>query len=94
MQNVNGFVPFQLVFDRIPKHPSLVENNPGANEEIADSQATWARHYRMMMTAREAFAASEADSTIRKDLKQRVYTDPSKIQVGDWIYFKRGPEKY
>ena len=50
MQNVNG----------------LVENNPGANEEIADSQATWARHYRMMMTAREAFAASEADSTIRR----------------------------
>ena len=41
IQNVNGLVPFQIVFGRIPNHPSLVEDNLGANEEIADSQATW-----------------------------------------------------
>ena len=94
LQNVNGFVPFQLVFGRLPKHPSLVEAHPGDNQEIADSQATWARHYRMMMAAREAFTASEADKTVRKALEQRVYTDPSKIKVGDWIYFKRNHERY
>ena len=36
MQNENGCVPFQLVFGRLPKHPSLVEDNPGANEVIAE----------------------------------------------------------
>ena len=27
MQNVNGCVPFQLVFGKLPQHPSLVEDN-------------------------------------------------------------------
>ena len=94
LQNVNGFVPFQLVFGRIPRHPSLVEDNPGANQEIADSQAMWARHYRMMMAAREAYTASESDRILRKALEQRVYTNPSKISPGDWIYFKRNPDRY
>ena len=44
---------------RLPRHPTLVEDNPGANQEIADSQATWARHYRMMMAAREAFTDAD-----------------------------------
>ena len=94
LQNVDGLAPFQLVFGRLPKHPSLVEDNPGANQEIADSQATWARHYRMQMAAREAFTASESDRTIRKALEQRVYTDPGRVQRGDWIYFKRNHERY
>ena len=94
LQNVNGFTPFQLVFGRLPRHPTLVEDNPGATEEIADSSATWARHYRMMMAAREAFIASESDRTIRKALQQRVYTSPDRVQVGDWVYFKRNHERY
>ena len=94
LQNVDGFAPFQLVFGRLPKHPSLVEDNPGNNEEVADSKAVWARHYRMSMAAREAFTAAEADKTIRKALEQRVYTDPSKVKIKDWIYFKRNHERY
>ena len=94
MQNINGLVPFQLVFGRLPRHPSLVEENPGANEVIADSQAQWARHYRMMMSAREHFAAAEADNTLRKALRQRVFTDPTRVSTGDWIYFKRSHDRY
>ena len=94
LQNVNGFTPFQLVFGRLPRHPTLVEDNPGANQELADSEATWARHYRMRMAAREAFTASEADRILRRALEQRVYTDPSKVKVKDWVYFRRNHERY
>ena len=94
LQNVNGFTPFQLVFGRLPRHPTLVEDNPGANEEIADSQAMWARHYRMMMAAREAFIKSESDRVLRKALEQRTYTDPSKVGPRDWVYFRRNHERY
>ena len=79
MQNINGCVPFQLVFGRLPQHPSLVEDNPGTNEVIADSQAQWARHYRTMMMAREHFAAAEADSTLKKALK--ALTQPDSVSV-------------
>ena len=94
LQNVNGFTPFQLVFGRLPRHPTLVEDNPGANQEIADSQATWARHYRMMMAAREAFIAAESDRVLRKALEQRTYTDISKVKLRDWVYFRRNHERY
>ena len=94
MQNVSGCVPFQIMFGRIPKHPSLVEENPGQDEELADSQAQWARHYRMQMAAREAFTASESDRTIRKALRQRIYADIDRVQNGDWVYFKRTPDRY
>ena len=94
MQNINGCVPFQLVFGRLPQHPSLVEDNPGANEVIADSQTQWARHYRTLMLAREYFAAAEADSTLRSALNQKIYTNPTRVNVGDWIYFRKNQEKY
>ena len=94
LQNVNGFTPFQLVFGRLPRHPTLVEDNPGADQEIADSQAMWARHYRMMMAAREAFVTSESDRILRKALQQRTYTDPSKVKLRDWVYWRRNHERY
>ena len=94
LQNVSGLTPFQLVFGRLPRHPTLVEDNPGADQEIADSQATWARHYRMMMAARESFVAAESDRVLRKALQQRTYTDPSRVQVKDWVYWRRNNERY
>ena len=75
MQNINGCLPFQLVFGRLPQDPSLVEDNPGANKVIADSQAQWARHYRTMMMAREHFAAAEADSAIAAEKPPEPHAD-------------------
>ena len=69
LQNVNECMPFQLVFGRLPQHPSLVEDNPGDNKVIADFQAQWARHYRTRMKAKEHFVAAEADSTLRRALR-------------------------
>ena len=94
MQNVESFVPFQLVFGITPKHPSMVKENPGQNEVLADFPAQWARHYKMQMAAREGYAASEADDTIRKALKQRIYSDISGVQIWAWVYFKRNPDRY
>ena len=31
---------------------------------------------------------------IRKVLRQRIYADISRVQAGDWVYFKRNPDKY
>ena len=39
MQNVDGFSPFMLVFGRLPRHPTLVDINPGDSEEIINSWA-------------------------------------------------------
>ena len=46
-----------------------------------------------MMLAREAFAAAENDQLLRKALEQRIYTDLGDIQNGDWIYYKRNPDR-
>ena len=94
LQNVDGFCPFMLVFGRVPQHPTLVDVNPGNNEEIIDTQARWAEQYRAMMSAREAFTAAESDKVLRKGLEQRIYSDHSVIKVGDWIYFKRNIDRH
>ena len=47
-----------------------------------------------MMAAKEHFIAVETDSIIRKALKQRTYTNPTKINNGDWVYFRRNQERY
>ena len=94
MQNVNGYVPFQLVFGMIPRHPLLVEDNPKEDEIIADPKTQWARHHRTMLAAKEHFIAVENDSIIKKALNQRIYTNPNKISDGDWVYFRRNHERY
>ena len=63
LQNVDGCVPFQLVFGKIPKHPSLVEDNPGANEVLTNLQ--WMQHYRTMMATREHHIATEINPDLR-----------------------------
>ena len=47
-----------------------------------------------MMIAREHFIAAETDSTIKKARKQRIYTDPTKINTSDWVYFRRNQDIY
>ena len=46
------------------------------------------------MLAREHFAAAEADSTLRGALNQKIYTDPARVNVGDWAYFRRNQDRY
>ena len=93
MQNVDGFSPFMLVFGRVPRHPSLVDTNPGDSEEIMSRQAKWVEQYKTMMQAREAFAGAEADRVLRKGLEQRIYSHHENIKRGDWIYFKRNCDR-
>ena len=93
MQNVDGFSPFMLVFGRLPRHPTLVDINPGDSEEIINTQAKWVDQYKTMMQAREAFAGAEADRVLRKGLEQRIYSHHENIKRGDWIYFKRNCDR-
>ena len=94
LQNVEGCVPFQLVFGKIPKHPSLIEDNPGANEVLANSQTQWAQHYRTMMAAREHYIAAETDPALRETLGRKLHTEPTAVNKGDWIYFRKISDKH
>ena len=94
LQNVYGCVPFQLVFGKIPKHPSLAEDNPGANETLANSQTQWAKHYRAMIAAREHYIAAETDPALRETLKRQLLTEPTAVNKGDWIYYRRIRDKH
>ena len=94
LQNVDECVPFQLVFGKIPKHPSLVEDNPGANEALANSQTQWAQHYRAMIAAREHYIAAETDPALRETLRRQLHTEPTAVNRGDGINYKKIPDKH
>ena len=90
LQNVEGCVPFQLVFGKTPKHPSLAEDNPGATEVLANAQTQWAQHYRTMMATREHYIATETDPDLRETLKQRLHTEPTAVNKDmDDIYINK-----
>ena len=92
MELVEGISPHMLVFGRNPSHPST--STPADMEQMNEVSQRLASQLQMMMSAREVFASLEADSTIQKALTSRIYTDPIKIQVGDWIYFKSNVNRY
>ena len=94
LQMVGGFSSFQLVFGRNPQYPSITDAEVGFDEEVTTKNDSWAVQYRTMMAAREAFAAVQADNTIKKALEQRIYSNYSNLQRGDWIYYKRNPDKH
>ena len=94
LQMVGGFSSFQLVFGRNPSYPSITEAEAGFDEDVTSKSDSWAVQYRTMMAAREAFAAVQADITIKKALEQRIYSNYNALQKGDWIYFKRNPDKH
>ena len=89
-----GMCRFSWCLVGYPGYPLLVEDNPKEDEVIADPQTQWARHHRTMLAAKEHFIAVETDSIIKKALKQRIYTNPNKINNGDWVYFRRNQERY
>ena len=72
----------------------MVEDNPGANEATTNPQTEKARHYNTMMTTREHLIATKADSKIKKALKKRMYTSPTKVNAGDWVYLKKNRDRY
>ena len=38
--------------------------------------------------------AAKTDSTTKKALKRKLHTDPTKVNTGEWVYFKRNRDRY
>ena len=89
---VQGISPFTLVFGRNPQHPAMTD--PGDPEQMSDVSVKLAEQYRTMLIARETYTSLEAEGAVRKALQARVYTDHTKIQVGDWIYYRTNVTRY
>ena len=89
---VDGISPHTLVFGRNPQHPSL--SDLGDPEQLQDISAKLSSQYSAMLQAREVFTSLEAQSAVKKALQARIYTDHTKIQVGEWIYYKTNISRY
>ena len=89
---VDGISPHTLVFGRNPQHPSL--SDLGDPEQLQDISAKLSSQYSAMLQAREVFTSLEAQSAVKKALQARIYTDHTKIQVGEWIYYKTNVSRY
>ena len=77
LQNVEGCVPSQLVFGETSRHPSLVEDNSGANKVLVNLQ--WAQHHRTMTATRKHYLVTEVDLDPKETLKQGLNTEPIAI---------------
>ena len=67
--NVHGFSPFQLVFGRNPRLPSVLIDRFPALQNISGSEST---NLKAMQEARKAFIASESSKKIRRALRHSV----------------------
>ena len=47
-----------------------------------------------MMAAREHYIAAETDPALREILRRKLHTEPTVVNKGDWIYFRKISDKY
>ena len=89
---VDGISPFTLVFGRNPQHPAITDL--GDVEQLQDISIRLAAQYNAMLQAREVYTSLEAQSSVKKALQARIYTDHTRIQVGEWIYYRTNVSRY
>ena len=52
------------------------------------------KHLNALYSARQAYIKSESDSKIKLALKSNLQRCSKDLQQGEWIYYKRGDEKW
>ena len=86
-----GYSPYQLVFGRNPKLPSVLHDDPPALEGKTIN-STFADHLNTLFSARQAFVKAESSEKIRRALRYKVRTIGRIYNNGDKVYFKRDNE--
>ena len=89
----------QVENSRLPRPRIALPRSSAFNHVVAmdlkeNRRFQWAEQYKVMTEARQAFAAAESDKVLRKGLEQRIYSDHTNINTGDWIYFKRNCDRF
>lgn len=86
---VHGWSPYQLVFGRNPRIPTVEIDQLPALENITSS-ATFAKHINAMHSSREAFVKSEASERIRRALRHKISRSNDVFyQTGDSVFYQR-----
>ena len=85
---VEGFSPYQLVFGRNPKLPSVLNDDPPALEGTTTCEV-FAKHLNTLVSARKAFLQAESSNRIRRALKHNIRQVENIFENGDNVYYKR-----
>ena len=88
LQMNGGYSPYQLVYGRNPKLPSVMTDEPPALEGTTIS-STFGQHLNSMHAARKAFIQSECSEKVRRALRHQVRQTGKVFSNGDHVYFKR-----
>lgn len=88
LQMVGGYSPYQLVFGRNPKLPSVLVDKPPALEGTTISEV-FAKHLNALHASRQAFIKAEASERVRRALRYQIRPNGNYFQCGDDVYYKR-----
>ena len=88
LSNVYGFSPFQIVFGKNPKLPSIL-NDPPPAWEIKPMSKILQQNLTLLHRTREEFVKSVSCAKIKKALLSRVRTMDRVYAPGDEVYYKR-----
>ena len=88
LQMVEGFSPYQLVYGRNPKIPSILNDDPPALEGTTTCEV-FAKHLNTLHAGRKAFLQAESSNRIRRALKHNIRPVENNFENGDNVYYKR-----
>ena len=88
LSNVYGFSPFQIVFGKNPRLPSIL-NDPPPAWEIKSMSKTLQQNLTLINRTREEFVKSLSCAKIKKALLSRVRTMDRVYSPGQEVYYKR-----
>ena len=93
LHSVHGYSPYQLVFGRNPRIPSIFTHEPPSLEVVNRSTAV-ERHITFQNACRQLYLRAESSSRIKKALKQRSCSDSQLPVAGDSVFYKRDGEDH
>ena len=95
LQNVHGFLPYQLVFGHNPALPGPFNNRPPALEDIESRGSEIVRaNLNAQQSARVAFMESERSERLRRALRTNTRTYSDQVIINnDKVYYKRNNSK-
>ena len=88
LQMIEGFSPYQLVFGRNPKLPSVLSDELPALEGTTTCEV-FAKHLNTLVAGRKAFLQAESSNRIRKALRHNIRQVENIFENGDDVYYKR-----